>query len=42
VDVMAYDELPRLPFYERQRVSPQEWAARIAARQTAVARRMLG
>jgi len=42
VDVMTFDELPRLPYYERQRVSPQEWAVRIAARQTAVARRMLG
>ncbi|MFL5910042.1 MAG: hypothetical protein ACJ768_05670 [Gaiellaceae bacterium] len=42
VEVMAFDELPRLPYYARQRVSPQEWAARIAARQTAVARRMLG
>lgn len=42
VEVMAFDELPRLPFYERQRVRPEEWAARIAARQTAVARRMLG
>jgi hypothetical protein len=42
VEVMAHDELPRIPFYERQRVGPQEWAARIAARQTAVARRMLG
>jgi hypothetical protein len=42
VEVMAFDELPRLPYYERQRVSPQEWTARIAARQTAVARRMLG
>jgi hypothetical protein len=42
VEVMAHDDLPRLPFYERQRVSPHEWAARIAARQTAVARRMLG
>jgi hypothetical protein len=42
VEVVAFDELPRLPHYERQRVSPQEWTARIAARQTAVARRMLG
>jgi hypothetical protein len=42
VEVMTHDELPRIPFYERQRVGPQEWAARIAARQTAVARRMLG
>ncbi|WP_248960181.1 hypothetical protein [Sphaerisporangium perillae] len=43
VEVVAFDELPdRLPYYERQRVTPQEWAARIAARQTAVAGRMLG
>jgi hypothetical protein len=42
VEVLAFDELPRLPYYERQRVTPQEWAARIAARQTAVAKRMLG
>lgn len=41
-EVLAFDELPRLPYYERQRVSPAEWAARIAARQTAIARRMLG
>jgi hypothetical protein len=42
VEVMAFDDLPRLPYYERQRVTPPEWAGRIAARQTAVARRMLG
>jgi hypothetical protein len=42
VEVMAYDELPRIPYYEEQRVTPSEWAVRIAARQTAVARRMLG
>jgi hypothetical protein len=42
VEMMAFDELPRLPYHERQRVGPREWAARIAARQTAVARRMLG
>jgi hypothetical protein len=42
VEVMAFDELPRLPYYERQQITPREWAARIAARQTAVARRMLG
>lgn len=42
VEVMPFGELPRIPYYERQRVSPREWAARIAARQTAVARRMLG
>jgi hypothetical protein len=40
--VMAYDELPRIPCYEEHRVTPSEWAVRIAARQTAVARRMLG
>jgi len=43
VEIMPFDELPhRLPYYEHQRVTPQEWAARIAARQSAVARRMLG
>ncbi|MBO2450158.1 hypothetical protein J4573_23850 [Actinomadura barringtoniae] len=42
VEVVAFDDLPNVPFYDRQRVSPQEWSARIAARQDAVARRMLG
>jgi hypothetical protein len=42
VEVIAFDELPNLPYYGEQRVSPQEWADRIAARQTAVAQRMLG
>lgn len=43
VEVMPFGELPaRLPHHDRQRVGPGEWAARIAARQTAVARRMLG
>lgn len=42
VRVMGFDELPRIPYHERQRVTPREWAARIAARQIAVARRMLG
>jgi hypothetical protein len=42
VEVIGFDELPNLPYYGEQRVSPQEWAARIAARQTAVAQRMLG
>jgi hypothetical protein len=32
----------RLRFYERARITPQEYAERIAARQSAVARRMLG
>lgn len=42
VEVMAFGDLPRLPYYERQRVRPHEWATRIAARQIAVAKRMLG
>ncbi|SFB19253.1 hypothetical protein SAMN05216266_10624 [Amycolatopsis marina] len=43
VDVLHIDDLPRLlPFHEQSRVSGQEWAARIAARQDAVAARMLG
>ncbi|WP_067796536.1 hypothetical protein [Actinomadura formosensis] len=42
-EVVKFDELPkRLPFYERQRVTEQEWTERIAARQVAVAKRMLG
>jgi hypothetical protein len=32
----------RLPFYERARITPQEYGERIAARQASVARRMLG
>jgi hypothetical protein len=32
----------RLPFYDHARVTPQEYTERIAARQAAVARRMLG
>jgi hypothetical protein len=32
----------RLPYYEDARVSPREWRTRIAARQAAVAERMLG
>ncbi|GAA1546589.1 hypothetical protein GCM10009678_31500 [Actinomadura kijaniata] len=43
VEVVPFDELPgRLPFHDRQRVTPKEWADRIAARQVAHARRMLG
>jgi len=42
VELIGFDELPNLPYYGEQRVSPQEWADRIAARQTAVAQRMLG
>jgi hypothetical protein len=32
----------RLPFYGHARMTPQEYAERIAARQSAIARRMLG
>ena len=41
--VVPHAELPgRLPYYEHARVSPQDWQTRIAARQAAVAERMLG
>jgi hypothetical protein len=41
-EVVPFDELAdRLPFYDSARVTPQEWRARIAARQVAVAERML-
>lgn len=41
VEIMPVDELPkRLPYYER--IDPAEYRARIAARQAAVADRMLG
>lgn len=41
VDIVDVDDLPRvLPYYER--IQPQEYRARIAARQAAVADRMLG
>jgi hypothetical protein len=43
VEIVAFDELPRrLPYHEDARVTPEEWSARIAARQAAVASRMLG
>jgi hypothetical protein len=43
VSVVAYAELSgRLPYYEHARVSSTEWRTRIAARQAAVAERMLG
>ncbi|RCW44585.1 hypothetical protein DFQ14_104174 [Halopolyspora algeriensis] len=43
VEIVDMDELPhRLPYYERARVTPQERRNRIAARQAAVADRMLG
>ena len=43
VEVVGFDDLPRrLPYYEEARVAPDQWAERIAARQAAVADRMLG
>jgi len=42
VTVVPFGEVPRLlPDYNEARVSPEEWRARIAARQAAVAERML-
>ena len=41
--VVAFDELPSaLPFYERNKITEQDWRARIAERQHAIASRMLG
>jgi hypothetical protein len=41
--VVPFDELPgRLPFYAGAQVSAPQWRARIAARQAAIAERMLG
>jgi hypothetical protein len=43
VAVVAVSDLPGLlPYYEAARTSPEQWRARIAARQAAVAERMLG
>ena len=43
VEVAAFAGLPGLlPYYQQARVTPVEYAARIAARQAAVAARMLG
>ena len=43
VEVVASAGLPRLlPYYRQARVTPAEYAAKIAARQAAVAARMLG
>ncbi|GAB3678371.1 hypothetical protein GCM10027589_48690 [Actinocorallia lasiicapitis] len=42
VEIVPFDELPKLPYYDAQRVTPREWSDRIAARQVAVAERMLG
>lgn len=41
-EVVAFDSLAeRLPFHDGQRVTPEQWSRRIAARQAAVADRML-
>jgi hypothetical protein len=40
--VPVADIAKQLPYYQDARVSPEEWRARIAARQAAVAERMLG
>lgn len=43
VEVVSFDDLPnRLPYYAESRITPRDWSARIAARQAAVAERMLG
>ncbi|EME66400.1 hypothetical protein G352_05672 [Rhodococcus ruber BKS 20-38] len=42
-EVLPFDDVPAaLPFLDRNRVTPEQWATRIAARQTAIADRMLG
>ena len=42
-EVVPFADLPdRLPYYGPARVTPKEYAERIAARQAAVASRMLG
>ena len=42
-EIVPFTEIPeRLPYYDGARVSPEEWRARIAARQAAIAERMLG
>lgn len=43
VELVPFEDLPKhLPFHDQARVSPDEYRARIAARQQAVATRMLG
>ena len=43
VEVVPFAGLPGLlPYYQRARVTPGEYAQRIAARQAAVAARMVG
>jgi hypothetical protein len=43
VELVAFDEVAaKLPYHDQNKISPQQWAQRIAARQAAVANRMLG
>jgi hypothetical protein len=43
VEVVAFDDLARaLPYHEQARITPRQYARRIAARQAAVASRMVG
>src|SRR5262249_51767471 len=43
IEVAAFADLPRLlPYYQQARVTPARYAAKIAARQAAVAARMAG
>ena len=43
VERVLIEDLPhKLPYYEQAQVTPDQWRARIAARQQAVANRMLG
>ena len=43
VEVVPFDRIAeRLPYYDHAKVSPPQWRDRIAARQAAVAERMLG
>jgi hypothetical protein len=42
VEVVPFDDVPKhLPHYESNRVTPEEYTARIAARQVGIARRMI-
>ncbi|HEX7718115.1 MAG TPA: hypothetical protein VF416_12560 [Marmoricola sp.] len=42
VEVVPFDDLPaHLPHYEDNRITPEEYTARIAARQVGIARRMI-
>ncbi|TQF65716.1 hypothetical protein FK531_19955 [Rhodococcus spelaei] len=43
VEVVGIDEVAaKLPFHEQNKITPEDWTARIAARQAAIADRMLG